>query len=64
MLGSLRAQGWEGPAILLSAYPSPQLGARAHDAGFALVLEKPLREHMLVDAVTRLTRSGSPSAPP
>ncbi|OWQ90653.1 response regulator [Sphingopyxis witflariensis] len=64
MLGSLRAQGWEGPAILISAYASEELSARAGEAGFALVLEKPLREHMLVDAVTRLTRNGTPSASP
>lgn len=54
MLASLRAGGWEGPAILISAYGSTELGARAIDAGFALVLEKPLRDHALVDAVTRL----------
>lgn len=59
MLGALRAQGWDGPAILILAYPSRELSARAREAGFALVLEKPLREHMLVDAVTRLTRSGA-----
>jgi FixJ family two-component response regulator len=64
MLGALRAQGWDGPAILISAYPSEELSARALKAGFALVFEKPLREHMLVDAVTRLTRSGTPSANP
>lgn len=62
MLGSLRAQGWDGPAILISAYASGELSEQARAAGFALVLEKPLREHALVDAVTRLTRSGSPSA--
>jgi FixJ family two-component response regulator len=64
MLGALRAQCWDGPAILISAYPSAELSARAREAGFALVLEKPLREHMLVDAVTRLTRSSTPSASP
>lgn len=60
MLASLRAKGWEGPAILISAYGSAELGGRARDAGFALLLEKPLREHALVDAVTRLTRHGAP----
>jgi FixJ family two-component response regulator len=61
MLVSLRADGWRGPAILISAYGSAELGIRAREAGFALILEKPLREHALIDAVTRLTRSGAPS---
>lgn len=61
MLASLRADGWQGPAILISAYGLTELGARATDAGFALILEKPLREHALIDAVTRLTRNGAPS---
>lgn len=60
MLGSLRAQGWEGPAILISAYSSDELRARAQQAGFALVLEKPLREHALIDAVIRLTGNAPP----
>ncbi len=62
-LGLLRAQGWDGPAILISAYASGELSARAREAGFALLLDKPLREHALVDAVTRLTQNGSPSIP-
>lgn len=60
MLASLRANGWPGPAILISAYGSAELDARAHDAGFALILEKPLREHALIDAVSRLTQGGTP----
>lgn len=60
MLASLRANGWEGPAILISAYGSGELSARALGAGFSLILEKPLREHELVDAVTRLTRRITP----
>lgn len=60
MLASLRASGWEGPAILISAYGSAEISTRARDAGFTLILEKPLREHTLVDAVIRLTRSGTP----
>lgn len=61
MLASLRANGWQGPAILISAYGSAELGSRATEAGFALILEKPLREHALIDAITRLTRKGAPS---
>ena len=60
MLASLRSKGWEGPAILISAYGSAELSAQALGAGFSLMLEKPLREHVLVDAVTRLTRGDMP----
>ncbi|WP_404477671.1 response regulator transcription factor [Novosphingobium sp. BL-52-GroH] len=55
VLHSLRARGWQRPAILVTAYGSPDLVERAMKEGFALVIEKPLREHSLADAVARLT---------
>lgn len=55
LLEALRAQGWQGPAILISGYGSDAVFADAKAAGFALVLDKPLREHALVDALRRLT---------
>lgn len=55
VLHSLRARGWQQPAILVTAYGSPDLVERAMKEGFALVIEKPLREHSLADAVARLT---------
>lgn len=55
LLEALRAKGWNGPAILISGYGSDAVYAHAKAAGFALTLDKPLREHVLVDALNRLT---------
>lgn len=52
---AMRAGGWSGPAVLISAFGSNELTDRARAAGFAAVFDKPLREHALVDAVRRLT---------
>lgn len=54
VLSRLRARGWTGPAVLITAYPSPALDARARAKGFDIVLEKPFRDHVLVDTVTKL----------
>lgn len=54
LLLAIRATGWSGPAILISAYHSHELSARANAVGFAAIFDKPLREHALVDAVSRL----------
>ncbi len=56
LLEALRGTGWRGPAILISAYASGDLSRRATEAGFSTLFEKPLREHALVDAVSRLAR--------
>lgn len=55
LLEKLRGAGWAGPAILISAFGSDRLSHRARAAGFTLILDKPLREHALVDAIRRLT---------
>ena len=54
VLQALHRQGWTGPAILISAFASPELNARAMAAGFTLVFEKPLRERALVESISRL----------
>jgi FixJ family two-component response regulator len=54
VLHALRNNGWKGPAILVSAYHSPRLVEQAMREGFASVIEKPLREHSLVDMISRL----------
>lgn len=64
VLRSLRARGWHKPAILITAYHSPKLVEQATAQGFCAVIEKPLREHVLTDAVTRATALGSGSAQP
>jgi FixJ family two-component response regulator len=51
---ALRGDGWMGPAVLLTAFPSAELKERAHLAGFSAILEKPLHERSLADALTRL----------
>ncbi|MBK6411636.1 MAG: response regulator [Sphingopyxis sp.] len=56
LLQAMRVSGWMDPAILISAHSSPKLADRATAAGFAVIFDKPLREHALVDAVQRLVR--------
>jgi len=56
MLRALRRQGWDGPAILVSAFASEALALDAREVGFTQVFEKPLREGALIEAVSRLTR--------
>jgi AmiR/NasT family two-component response regulator len=48
-------RGWQGPAILITAYFSPNLVDLAVKEGFSSVLEKPLHEHALTEALSRLT---------
>lgn len=55
VLSRLRTRGWAGPAVLITAYPSPTLDARARAKGFDVVLEKPFRDHVLVETVTKLS---------
>jgi FixJ family two-component response regulator len=55
VLQGLHRQGWDGPAVLISAFASPELTQRAVAAGFTLVFEKPLRERALVESIVRLT---------
>lgn len=55
-LRQLRKKGWSGHALLITAFPSADLTARARQAGFDAVFEKPLRQHILVRAVERLAR--------
>lgn len=55
VLRALRGRSWRGVAILITAYHSRDLVERAREEGFDSVLEKPLREHALADALSRLT---------
>ncbi|MCX8477652.1 MAG: response regulator [Sphingomonas sp.] len=52
LLQSLRAAGWQGRAVLITAEPGPMLIDRARAAGFHAVLEKPLAKHALIKALT------------
>lgn len=53
VLEALRARGWPGAAILMTAFASDELTARAKSAGFVDVLHKPFRDHALVTALNR-----------
>jgi FixJ family two-component response regulator len=53
-LVQLRAKGWTGPAILITGFPSAGLTNCALGAGFDIVLEKPLREHVLTRTIEQL----------
>lgn len=54
VLSRLRTRSWAAPAILITAYPSDDLRERAIQAGYAVVLDKPLRQRALVETVARL----------
>lgn len=54
VLHALRSSGWQGPAVLITAYPTQALRETARDAGFAAMLEKPFKDHALVNTVTSL----------
>jgi FixJ family two-component response regulator len=60
VLARLRARGWCGPAVLITAFATADLREKALACGFDEVLEKPFREHVLGDTVVRLTRTGEP----
>jgi FixJ family two-component response regulator len=48
LLAGLRQRGWQGRAILVTAFPSERLARTAASAGFATVIEKPLRHEELL----------------
>jgi FixJ family two-component response regulator len=54
LLAAVRKRGWAGPAVLVTGFPSAELTARALQAGYSAVFEKPLRERTLVQALRRL----------
>jgi len=53
LLAGLRHKGWEGSAILISAYHDRKLEQRARRAGFDDVIAKPLLYRALLEAVAR-----------
>ncbi|CAN5444169.1 hypothetical protein BH10PSE3_BH10PSE3_20050 [soil metagenome] len=58
ILRRLRELGWQGQALLISAFPSARLVDQALAAGYSRVIEKPLVEAALVDAVQRVVAMG------
>ncbi|WP_404480536.1 response regulator [Novosphingobium sp. BL-52-GroH] len=55
VLAAMREHGWQGPAILMTAFSTVELKRCARLAGFSEFLEKPMEERTLVTAVARLT---------
>lgn len=53
LLKGLRSQGWQGSAIMISAYHDPQLEERAREAGFDSVIAKPIIFRAVLEAVAR-----------
>ena len=56
VLYTLRNRGWTGPAMLITAFGSADLAARAEAAGFCEVFDKPLKDHSLITALERVTQ--------
>lgn len=55
VLKLLRASGWGKPAVLITAYGSAKVTVEAKAAGFDMILEKPVKDHVTVTALQRLT---------
>jgi FixJ family two-component response regulator len=55
VLRALRTAGFTGRAILLTAHPSRELAIRAREEGFMRVLQKPLADRVLREAVADLS---------
>jgi FixJ family two-component response regulator len=58
VLTMLRSRGWNGPAILITAYASSTLAYLAEKAGFDTLMEKPLQPSALISTVSRLVACG------
>jgi len=50
-LEAFTASGWQGTAVLITAYYSEQVMKAAERAGFSAVVAKPFRESTLLDAL-------------
>jgi len=61
VLAQVRARDLAAPAILLTSVASPALRRRAAKAGIWMVLEKPILDDALVDAVAVALRGNSPA---
>jgi CheY-like chemotaxis protein len=54
LLGALRANAWDGPAVLLSGFLDDEAREMARAAGFAAVLDKPMPEARLTEILAGL----------
>lgn len=56
LLRHLRERRWHGPAILLTRLVSTELAESAADAGFAALLDRPLVDDLMLQAVNAAVR--------
>lgn len=54
ILSRLRERGWRGEALMITAFPTAQLIDQALSAGYSRVIEKPMAESVLVEAVEQV----------
>lgn len=54
LLSAIRAKGWNGSAILITAYCTKDLESRAHACGYAEVIQKPFIRGPILEALSRL----------
>lgn len=54
ILRRLREQGWGGQALMITAFPTSQLINQALSVGYGRVIEKPMAESVLVDAIEQV----------
>jgi two-component system, LuxR family, response regulator FixJ len=54
LLDEMRAAGWTGPAVLISGHLNDQWRSQALEAGYAVVLEKPVTGTPLLKEIHRL----------
>ena len=62
VLQGLRDLGWMGQALLITGFHAADFVSRAHQAGFTEVVEKPLVDGVLIEAVERIARPLGPAA--
>lgn len=62
MLSALRARGWDGLAVLITAYAAPEVRINAAHAGFAAVLAKPFRDDDLIRALNHGSKPAGTAA--
>jgi DNA-binding response OmpR family regulator len=51
VMRALRQRGWDGRGLLITSFPSPTLRTAAREAGFDMVLDKPVLQHELLGAL-------------
>ncbi len=61
LLTALRARGWCAPAILISGRYEGNLERKALETGFSVVIEKPLTDGRLLEALARCLNPGEGS---